>query len=337
MIQGELYLLDGHTQIGPFSSSEVAARITDKSTNSETLAWQEGMSEWRPLQEICPEAFQQRHPIEPRSSPPPPPPYVLKGASYHLLINGKQVGPYTLDEIHTRVANGELSLDERACAIGSDDYQPLRALIPPLKSNPKPTQATSGEGTAVDPHPTSETLANLALVLPLCATLLNVFWIGQMNLLQGPGSALNLLNVIVITGTAILICIEATQLGIGGPYDSRVRKGEKVTGPIGWLLFTLLLWIIGFPAYMYFRSRFGRKNLCMVSILVGVAWLSSVIAIDHAIESRKAQLRSLFSTEHRVRSGTLSYDTNFSAAVAHSHQTSLRLVSPSEASGKSFT
>lgn len=62
--------------------------------------------------------------------------------------------------------------------------------------------------------------------------------------------------IILIIGTAIWVYFDAKSLG--------VKKGQ-LTGlanmnPGGWFLVTLLLWIVGFPAYLANRGKYKQIN-----------------------------------------------------------------------------
>lgn len=141
----------------------------------------------------------------------------------------------------------------------------------------------------------NETLGMLAILMPLIGALLNVFWVGNMNLLQGPGSTLNVIVVIVVVGSAILIGMEASQIGIGSESDSRVKNGKRVTGPAGWAVGTMLMWVIGFPAYMYVRSKFGLKNMVVGALAAAVLFVGTTLAINSAIEERMSDIKGMFS------------------------------------------
>lgn len=64
------------------------------------------------------------------------------------------------------------------------------------------------------------------------------------------------LFLIVIIGTAIWVYFDAKSIG--------VRKGQLSgivdMGPGGWFAVTLLLWIIGFPAYVANRGKYKKLN-----------------------------------------------------------------------------
>lgn len=150
--------------------------------------------------------------------------------------------------------------------------------------------ASPQQSPPVSVTPPTETLGMIALLLPLVGALLSLGWVGNMNLLQGPNTALNLIMVLVIVGSALLIGVEASRLGIGGPADPRVIAGNRVTGAIGWAAFTMLLWVVGFPAYMHFRSKFGLRNMLVGSIAVTVFFLGCVMVISSAIDNKAAEI-----------------------------------------------
>jgi hypothetical protein len=79
-------------------------------------------------------------------------------------------------------------------------------------------------------------------------------WVGSMNRLQNPSSTLNVLVILTVIATAALGAVEANQLGIGNDSDV-TQKGTKRSGPTQWFVFLLLLWIIGFPAYLSLLSQ----------------------------------------------------------------------------------
>jgi hypothetical protein len=64
---------------------------------------------------------------------------------------------------------------------------------------------------------------------------------------------------LVVIGTSIWVGIDASSIG----------AGKVGTGPIGWFLFCLLLWIVGFPVYLAKRS--GIK---------ATAWAASDAAVS---------------------------------------------------------
>lgn len=136
----------------------------------------------------------------------------------------------------------------------------------------------------------NEILAIVALVLPLGAVFFGWFWISNMRLIDNPGSKLMGLATATVFLTSLLIAYEASQLGIGSSADTDA-KGRKRTGPLGWFLFCLLLWAIGFPAYMYWRSRYGVKNLVVGGILVALVFTGFLVGTRAMIAEAQGGVR----------------------------------------------
>ena len=172
-------------------------------------------------------------------------------------------------------------------AIGSAQIQPVPPYYPPQHVAPR-------DSIGQPPPAVGETLGIICLLIPLAGAMLNYFWIGSMNLLQGPGSSLSMIIVLTVISTGILIGVEANQLGIGGPNDPRVQKGQSVTGPVGWAVLTILFWIVGFPAYMYYRSQYGLKNMLAGAICTAALFLGSAHMINSAIEAKQDEISASF-------------------------------------------
>ncbi|MFM7180188.1 MAG: hypothetical protein ACKO2G_01790 [Verrucomicrobiales bacterium] len=146
----------------------------------------------------------------------------------------------------------------------------------------------SGHAKAIKPD---ETIGILLLVLPTVSALLIVFWIGSMNLLQNPGSTLAFIVIATVIACGLLVGFEANQLGVGSDTDID-DKGSKKTGPVGWAVFTMLMWVIGYPAYMGHRSKYGANDLLFGAILTTFLFISAIFYINYAIEEKKAQVRA---------------------------------------------
>jgi hypothetical protein len=59
---------------------------------------------------------------------------------------------------------------------------------------------------------------------------------------------------IIVVGSAIWVLIDAKNIGV----KKGLVPGLGNIGPWGWFFVTLLLWIIGFPMYLYYRNDFKR-------------------------------------------------------------------------------
>jgi hypothetical protein len=147
-----------------------------------------------------------------------------------------------------------------------------------------------GSSAAGKTQAPQETLGVIILLIPLVAALLSWFWIGSMNLLQNPGSTLSFLAIGTVILTGILVGVEANQLGIGAAGDTD-KKGRKKTGPVGWGAVTMLLWIVGYPAYLYYRSKYGAKNMVVGGIVVALVFLGAISFMNAAIEDQKSNVR----------------------------------------------
>lgn len=157
-------------------------------------------------------------------------------------------------------------------------------------SDLRPGQAT---GPKKD---TGELFGILMLCCPVIAAMLIWFWVGSMNLLQNPRSALTFITVATIIVTAILAAVEANQLGFG-----RSSSGKKETGPIGFFLGILLLWVVSYPYYLYQRRKKGKKNLLVGGIVVALVFMLSLLSMNVAISQNGFDLSLNSITEYATR------------------------------------
>jgi hypothetical protein len=52
----------------------------------------------------------------------------------------------------------------------------------------------------------------------------------------------------------------------------------------------LFLWILGFPMWLYQRSRYGRKNLVVGGIVVAIVFVGSWASMAGAIEAKRSEI-----------------------------------------------
>ena len=130
-----------------------------------------------------------------------------------------------------------------------------------------------------------ETLGHLMLIVPFLAIMLIWFWIGNMNLLQSPGSKLNLISVGTIILTSLLAYLEASQLGFG--------KEKKETKPIVYFFGMVLVWIVVYPIYLYQRSKKGKKNLVVGGIVVALIFAGSYLLMNNAISEKVNEIQNI--------------------------------------------
>ena len=62
--------------------------------------------------------------------------------------------------------------------------------------------------------------------------------------------------LLVILGTSIWVFFDARTIGV----KKGLVTGLGNMGPWGWFFVTLLLWIIGFPAYLAMRGKYKKIN-----------------------------------------------------------------------------
>jgi hypothetical protein len=145
----------------------------------------------------------------------------------------------------------------------------------------------------------SEVLGTLMLLVPATGAMLLWFWVGEMALIQDPGSKLTFIACVVVLATAVLAAVEAGQLGMGDPKD--LRGGA---GPVRWFLSVALLWVIGFPAYLHQRRRHGMKNLVVGGAVVAAVFGTIVAMLAYRIEATKAAIREqLAAVQEAIPSG----------------------------------
>lgn len=123
------------------------------------------------------------------------------------------------------------------------------------------------------------------LAIPVVATMLIWFWVSGMNLLQSPGDTMALIMLATVLGTAIVAAMEASKVGM----KSDRKKGTY--SPTAWFFIITLLWIIGYPVYLFKRKHYGLANRLVVGILVALVFVGSWSIINSAIEDKKAEIR----------------------------------------------
>jgi len=177
-----------------------------------------------------------------------------------------------------------------------------------LSETPKTSVASNSAETGA-------ILGLFMLILPITTTLLIWFWVGNMNLLEGPGSKLNWLTVLTIAGTAILGAIEANKLGMGNKSDIN-KKGKKNPGPMHWFLGIALLWIVGYPWYLRARSKYGVKNYLLPGIFIALIFTSSLVIMSLWVEARIENLRSDFMpAQHNKADNNDEYNAEANSAL----------------------
>lgn len=123
------------------------------------------------------------------------------------------------------------------------------------------------------------------LAIPVIATLLIWFYVSGMALIQSPGDTMVLIMLATIAGTAIVAAMEASKVGA----KSDRKKGTY--SPTAWFFIISLLWIIGYPAYMFKRRHYGLPNRLGSSIFIALIFVFSYGIMSTAIEDKKTEVR----------------------------------------------
>jgi hypothetical protein len=152
-----------------------------------------------------------------------------------------------------------------------------------------------GTGKQVAPEKKLTDYGLFLIMVPCLGALLNLFWIGNMRLIDGPMAMLQLIAVLVVVGTAIIAATEASSLGFG--KDPNASKLER-TSPVLWFFGFLILWVWEYPRYLRVRSHFGVKNLFIPGLCVMLFFVGSSLFMALAVFEKQNEfqdnLRTLF-------------------------------------------
>lgn len=130
------------------------------------------------------------------------------------------------------------------------------------------------------------------LALPVFSTLLIWFWVGNMNLLQNPLQTLSIIGLSTVFITALIAAMEAAKVGMVS------NKQQGTYSPIAWFFIILLLWIIGYPAYLYKRRKYGLTNFLVIGVIVALFFIGSQLILGISIEQQKAKVRDILGLHH---------------------------------------
>lgn len=125
------------------------------------------------------------------------------------------------------------------------------------------------------------------LAIPIVATALIEFWVASMTLLDAPESAMALIMIATVLGTAIVASMEASKLGMKGDR----KKGSY--SPTAWFFILSFIWIIGYPIYLYKRKNYGLANRVIAGIIIALVFMTSYSMLSASIETHRTQVQSL--------------------------------------------
>lgn len=142
------------------------------------------------------------------------------------------------------------------------------------------------EANSIKPSETHQSYDVYLLAIPLVGTMLVWFWISGLNLFQSPGSKMALILVAVVLGTGIVAAMEANKVGM----TSDRKKGTYSS--TSWFFIISLLWVVGYPAYLFKRREFGLKNRLAAGLAVAFVFVGSWTLMNAAIEDKMTEIRS---------------------------------------------
>lgn len=115
-----------------------------------------------------------------------------------------------------------------------------------------------------------ETIGHLLIIIPIAFIIESFALIWMMDNSQHASLLFNIIGASIYFITAILATIEANNLGIGSELDLK-KNGKKRFGPLTWFFFIYIVWGIGYPCYLYHRSKYGMKNHLVSGIIISIS------------------------------------------------------------------
>ena len=120
--------------------------------------------------------------------------------------------------------------------------------------------------------------------IPIAATALLWLWVAGLPLILGPGRLLVLIVIGVVVLTAAIAAIEASKLGMTSD------RARGTYSPTEWCLTILLLWVIGYPAYLFGRRKFGVQSQLLPGLFAMAIFLCSAAVLSSAIDAKTAEV-----------------------------------------------
>jgi hypothetical protein len=131
-----------------------------------------------------------------------------------------------------------------------------------------------------------EAVGAILLLLPFVAAIGMWLWVSNLTLLDKPLDVMSGIIFAVVVLSTVLMAVDASLI-----------KSSKGDGPnIGTTIaLGLLLWVVGYPAYMSMRSKFGAKNLVVGAIFAMLLFLGVYALLYFAIDSKLDEVRRAMS------------------------------------------
>jgi hypothetical protein len=183
---------------------------------------------------------------------------------------------------------GEL---KQASLLTQDEFDQQKALLL-SKSTDAPAPAAAAGPVVAAPQSAFDpsTTGAILIGIPVIGIALQWLWVGNMRIIQDPVSALQMITIVVVLGTAILAAYEAKKLNMGAA-DDLTRKGKKREGPVTWLIANILLWIVVYPMYLKRRVDYGAKNRVAIGLIVAIVFVAGIVILNSLIDDQIRKLR----------------------------------------------
>lgn len=195
----------------------------------------------------------------------------------YISKNGNQQGPYSVSDLNDLLESETIAGDDLCWYEGCADWIPL-SQFPGFAPPKTPAQPPPPPTTAAAQSPPTEPAGDIirdAQSHPLGFAMLAVTALAAVFIYFAGSEAATGIAFASIWVTAILGGIEAKKLGIGRLGDLNSKGKQRRNGPWNWGAFMLLLWVIGFPAYLHRRSKYGARNLLLPAIVVAVLFVAA--------------------------------------------------------------
>ena len=95
--------------------------------------------------------------------------------------------------------------------------------------------------------------------------------------------SLSLVVILTIAATTAPAVFESNKLGMGSKNDVNDQQGFS---PTSWLIGHITLWIFAYPAYLYCREFYGKKNLLIIGLIGEILFLVAASYITYLIQIR---------------------------------------------------
>lgn len=123
------------------------------------------------------------------------------------------------------------------------------------------------------------------LLIPLFGTGLLWAWIPHLSLLDDPSTKIIMISAAVVLGTSLLAYFESSAAVASAP--------DKKLYPAGnWLVIMILMWIIGYPGYLFERHKYGLRNYCFLGFIIAVLFAGVSSYFLYAIENHRGNIQA---------------------------------------------